>query len=241
VFYGPDQAAIHHARFGHLAREAAHLVRAELARAGLTTGTVVDLGCGTGIFAAELAAAGYDVTGVDISEAMVTLARAHAPAATFSVGSLHDFELPPAVAVVALGEALNYATDGRAGITALEQLATRVRAALAPGGVFVFDVATPGRGGPDRRRDRFHDDENGWSLGMQSTESDDRTTLERRITIFVREGDTGYRRVDEIHTLRLYGADVVRDALVAAGYDVEVRSGYDEPAAFGGWKVFIAR
>jgi 2-polyprenyl-3-methyl-5-hydroxy-6-metoxy-1,4-benzoquinol methylase len=89
-----------------------------LADAGLTVGTVVDLGCGSGIFAAILSEAGYDVRGVDPAPAMVDLARTHAPRATIELGSVHDFELPRAVAIVALGEVLNYATDSRAGLDA---------------------------------------------------------------------------------------------------------------------------
>ena len=238
MFYGPDQAIIHDTAFGHVARDAAALVLGELARTGLTTGTAVDLGCGSGIYAAALGAAGYDVVGVDISPAMVELARAAAPGATLTVGSVHDFEIPPAVAVTALGEVLNYATDPRAGLDAIARLAARVRAALLPGGVFVLDVATPGRGGPNGRRDRFHDHAD-WSLGMQSEELDG--TLVRRVAIFMREPDGSYRRVDETHTVRLYEPDAVRDVLANAGFDVEVRTGYAGPADFPGWGVFVSR
>jgi hypothetical protein len=45
------------------------------------------------------------------------------------------------VAVCAIGEALNYATDARAGLDAFRQLAQRAFEALATGGVFLFDVS----------------------------------------------------------------------------------------------------
>ena len=232
VFYGPDQAHIHDVRFGDLARDAADLVLDALPGPG----TVVDLGCGSGIFARALTDAGSSVVGVDLSPAMVSLARAAVPEGRFSVGSVHDFELPSAVAVVALGEVLNYATDQRAGLDALGALAGRVYDALEPGGVIAFDVSTPGRGGPDGTRDRFHDADD-WSLGMHSIEHDG--ILEREITIFVREGDT-YRRVDEHHVLRLYPEAEVVAALEDAGFQVKVRGGYAAPAEFPGWRVFVA-
>ncbi|MEO7069206.1 MAG: DUF480 domain-containing protein [Nostocoides sp.] len=47
---------------------------------------VVEVGCGPGQVAARLAAAGADVTGIDLSSAMVTEARVRVPAATFEVG-----------------------------------------------------------------------------------------------------------------------------------------------------------
>ena len=235
MYYGADQAAIHHERFGSLAREAAALVQARLRDAGIKGGLVVDLGSGSGIYARTMTDAGFDVIGVDISADMVALARAHAPAATFTVGSIHDFALPSGVvALTALGEVCNYATDTRAGLDALRTLAIKAADALARGGVFVFDVATPGRGAAGQR---FHDADD-WSLGLLMTEHDD--VLERAITIFARDGDA-YRRVDEHHVLRLYDPSAVEQLLADAGFEVEVRAGYDRPATFPGWKVFVSR
>jgi SAM-dependent methyltransferase len=234
VFYGPEQAAIHHEYFGRLARDAAKLVGGELRAAGLLDGTVVDLGSGSGIFAAAMSNAGYDVVGVDISAAMVELASASAPAATFTVGSIHDTDLPRAVAITALGEVLNYATDPRAGLDALAALAERVRAALVLGGLFVLDLATPGRGALGQR----FVDTGDWSIGVLMDEADN--TLTRRITIYVRDGDA-FRRVDETHVLRLYEPQAVVDVLTAAGFTTEVLEGYAGPVAFSGWKVFVAR
>lgn len=231
MFYGPDQARIHDRRFGDLARDAAELVLARVSGPG----TVVDLGCGSGIFSAAMANAGFSVVGVDIAPAMVDLARAAVPEGQFTVGSVHDFDIPPAVVVAALGEVLNYATDERTGLDALRALAARAYDALTPGGVFVFDVSTPGRGGPDGTRDRFHDADD-WSLGMHSVEHEG--TLERKITIFVRAGET-YRRVDEHHVLRLYPEAEAAAALESVGFQVEIRGGYADPAQFPGWRVFV--
>ena len=123
-FYGPHAAAIHHERFGMLADSASVALLEDLARQGHTRGTVVDLGCGTGLLARAACDAGYTVVGVDLSPAMLDLAREHAPTASLSLGSVHDVELPAGcVAVAAVGEVLNYATDVRAGldlVTAVE-------------------------------------------------------------------------------------------------------------------------
>src|SRR5260370_30626477 len=113
-FYGPAQAAIHHTAFGDLAETAARRLVGELHDTGHRRGTVVDLGCGSGILAGILTDAGYAVHGVDLSADMLDLARRTAPGPTFEHGSLLDVELPPTVAVTAIGEALNYATDLRA-------------------------------------------------------------------------------------------------------------------------------
>ncbi len=156
--------------------------------------------------------------GFDISPDMVELARARVPDAIIECSSLHDVVLPRAVAVTAIGEALNYATDPRAGLESLERLAARVRDALEPGGVFLFDVATPGRNGPSPVRQVFHDRDD-WSLYMRAEESEDHLTLDRVITVFRKTSDGQYRRSDEHHVLRLYEPDAVRRVLDGAGFD----------------------
>src|SRR3954468_24724574 len=49
-----------------------------LADAGRIRGRVLDAGCGTGALAVELAARGFDVTGIDFAERAIDLARARA-------------------------------------------------------------------------------------------------------------------------------------------------------------------
>jgi SAM-dependent methyltransferase len=73
--YAPDLAAIHDAGFGGFARDAAPGLLRRLRRAGIRDGLVVDIGCGSGIWARALTDAGYDVLGVDVSEAMLQIAR----------------------------------------------------------------------------------------------------------------------------------------------------------------------
>ncbi len=52
-------------------------------------GLVADLGCGEGRVAAHLAGLGLDVTGVDLSPAMIRIARATRPGIRFEAGSMH--------------------------------------------------------------------------------------------------------------------------------------------------------
>jgi SAM-dependent methyltransferase len=244
VFYGDVQARIHHTDFGRLAAAAAQQLLGLLVAAGHDSGTVYDLGSGSGILAAALTQQGYDVVGVDISPDMVALAQRTAPKAQFSVGSVHDVQLGPAVAVTATGEVLNYATDPAAGLAALAALAQRVHDVLAPGGVFLFDIAMPGRSGPQGRRVQFHDRPD-WSLGMHAVESADGTQLDRVIVIFSRDEDTGlYQRYDEHHVLRLYQAADVERVVKDAGFGVARAASYEDQewdtAPPAGWGVFVA-
>ena len=239
MFYGPEQAGIHHEAFGRLAGRAADLLTAELRRAGLASGTVVDLGCGSGILAGRMVEAGFDVVGFDLSAAMLDLARREAPSARFVQGSLLDAELPPSsVAVTATGEALNYAVDARAGDAAFEALVERIAAALVPGGVLLLDVSVHGRSGPDRLRVQFHD-RPGWSVGVREVEDD--TSVTRAIATFRRLDDGRYERTDERHVLHLYDPPWLQATLERAGFEVDLRAGYEAGESMAGWLVVLAR
>jgi SAM-dependent methyltransferase len=240
-FYGAEQARIHHERFGDLARDAARALAAILTSRGLTAGTITDLGCGSGILARVLTDLGYDVHGVDLSPHMIELAEQNAPRASFRCASLVDTPIAPSVAVTAIGEALNYATDSRAGFDAVTALARRVHAALAPGGVFLFDVATPGRNLGLDTRERVHD-QGDWVLTMRATEEGDR--LDRRIAIYSRGSDGRYERVDEHHVVHLYDPDELGRVLTEVGFTVETRTSYGAERGDStpptGWTVFVA-
>lgn len=58
-------------------------------------GPLVDVGCGPGHIAAFLADAGAEVTGIDLSEAMIASARAAYPDLTFTVGDYTQLLRPP--------------------------------------------------------------------------------------------------------------------------------------------------
>jgi len=93
--YQEDLAYIHDTGFGDFARRAAPGLLAMLRRHGIRRGRVVDLGCGSGIWAAELVAAGFEAVGVDLSAEMLEIARRRAPGAEFVHASLFDVDLPP--------------------------------------------------------------------------------------------------------------------------------------------------
>ena len=104
----------------------------------------LDLACGTGSVAAILAQQGLRVTGVDMSEDMLTVACAKTAdmpnAPRFVCQKLQELQLPRGVdlAVCAL-DSIDYILDPEDCKKAIE----RVYKALNPGGIFIFDVNTP--------------------------------------------------------------------------------------------------
>ena len=213
--YAADLAHIHHVGYTAFARAAAPALLRVL-RAHGVRGRVVDLGCGSGVWARALADAGYDVLGIDVSAAMLRIARATAPRARFRRASLFRAALPCCGAVTAIGEGLGYAFDRAAGWRGLERLFRRVHAALAPDGVFVFDVLAPGQLAPGTVR-HVHREGDGWATLVDATER--AGVLTRRITAFRRVGRS-WRRSREVHRVVLYERRALRRALVRAGFAV---------------------
>jgi SAM-dependent methyltransferase len=236
MFYDEDLAYIHDRGFTRMARNAAQTVLGLLKAQKIKGGLVVDLGCGSGVFAERLTRAGYDVLGVDLSDAMLNLARKRAPLARFQRGSLFRAKLPCCVAVSAIGESVNYLFDQK-GATRLPEFFGRVHRALKPGGVFVFDVAGPGRGAKPWLLDSEGTD---WAILVCKEEDIRRKILTRRMTIFRRVGRL-YRRSEEVHRLRLYSVGQITKTLTGAGFRVTRVPGYGKERFAPGLTGFVAR
>lgn len=115
-----------------------------MALEGVKPRTAVDLACGTGSVALILSEMGLQVTGVDLSEEMLTVAMDKASVLNhppmFVCQSLQELHLPRGVdlAVCAL-DSLDYITKPEDCQEAIQ----RIYKALNPGGIFIFDVNTP--------------------------------------------------------------------------------------------------
>jgi SAM-dependent methyltransferase len=238
--YREDLAHIHDVGFGHLANNAAQVLLHALRHGGIHQGTAIDLGCGTGLLARELAAAGYGVLGIDISEAMLDIAKERVPSAHFRQESFLKAELPQCVAVAAIGECFNYLFDeDNTEEQALYALLRHIHEALDPGGLLLFDVAEPGRV-PVSGSQQAHPQGEDWAVLMTAEEDLTKGLLTRRITTFRKVGEL-YRRDQEIHQLRLIRRTKVLESLSVLGFEVRILDSYGELRLPPGLTGFLAR
>ena len=235
--YKDDLAYIHDVGFGDFATNSAPGLLEMLRHGGVTSGLVVDLGCGSGIWAWELAGAGYDVLGVDLSAAMIDIARRRVPQGQFQIGSLLKVKLPQCDAVTSLGECFNYLFDKRGGISELRRLFRRIYAALNPGGLLIFDIAEPGRGKGPRQK---HKEGADWAVLVEVDEDPRTNRLTRRITSFRKVGSL-FRRNEEVHHLQLYKRSEVAKELRDVGFGVRTLRAYDSQPMIEGCIGFVAR
>jgi SAM-dependent methyltransferase len=139
----PGHSAWYVERFRTMAREGADLAgEARLIDAMLPRGArVLDAGCGTGRVGAFLAAAGHDVTGVDLDPHLIAAAREDHPGPRWLQGDLAELDLPERFdAVICAGNVMTFvAPDTRV------EILRRLRLHLAEGARAVIGFGA-GRG-----------------------------------------------------------------------------------------------
>lgn len=220
--YKRDLAYVHDVGFGSFAERAAPGVLNILRRSGISKGLVIDLGCGSGLWARRLVDAGYRVLGIDLSPHMIAIARQRVPECIFRRASFLDIDFPPCASITSLGECFNYLFDDRNRRSSLGRLFRRAYRALQSGGLLVFDVAEPGRAeGSDRRFWEGRD----WACLVEYKHDQRRNLLTRRITTFRKVGRQ-YRRAEETHVQQLYSGSQLADDLREIGFRVRTVRGY---------------
>jgi SAM-dependent methyltransferase len=212
--YGPDYMAIFPAEAGSGAAEADRAVRLLSLSAGAR---VLDIACGYGRHAVNLARRGINVVGLDLNAYFLGVAAQRAAdenaRAVFVRGDMRRLPFTSGFdAVVCLGGSFGQFASEDEDFALLRETAQ----ALKPGGKFLLDVANR-----DGILSRF--------IGKDWDELEDGTVVlhERRWDSLqgrvegkdVVVGPDGRRREYE-HSMRLYGAPEISSILRRAGFDV---------------------
>lgn len=196
---------------------------------GIEDGLVLDLGCGTGSLTEALAAAGYDMIGVDGSEDMLEIAMEKKAASGLDIlyllQDMREFELYGTVrAVVSSCDCLNYILDEQE----LTQVFKLVNNYLDPGGIFIFDLNTPYKYRELLGENTFAENRPEGGFIWENFFDAETGINEYDLTLFIREpGEKElFRRFEETHYQRAYSLETVRKALAEAG--MEFVAAYEE-------------
>ncbi len=174
---------------------------------------VLDVCCGTGYLAGLLVGRGFRVTGIDASAEMIQYARRAVPEAEFMLADAREFRLPRRFeGAVSTFDSLNHILDpGQlAGVFA------NVRAALAPGAPFFFDMLLEGAY-QTHWGENFSMVADDHVLIITGGSYDPATRqAECKVTMFRRLDE--WQRSDTVVIERAYTSEEIGTALAAAGF-----------------------
>lgn len=213
---------------GDPVREAA-LVRGILERRHSRAATLLDVACGTGAITAVLAGK-YQVSGLDISPAMLVVARGKLPGTPLYLADMASFKLDARFdAIVCTYQGVNHllgwpAWDGFFGC---------VHDHLNDGGLFVFDIATitylMTMASIPKIVQPFGDN----YLVIRVSMMDDRI-FSWHVEVFELQPDGRYRLLTETVRMRSFGLDQIRAALRSRFADLETIDGAGQPVTDDG-------
>ena len=187
---------------------------------GISDGLLLDLGCGTGKLTRLLAAEGYDMIGVDLSEEMLEIALEHEmedpKQILYLQQDMREFELYGTVrAIVSICDSMNYLED-------YEDLVQVLRLAnnyLDPGGIFVFDLNTPYKYREILGDSVIAENRDECSFIWENTFYEEDGVNEYDLTIFCREEGRLYRKYEETHFQKAFDPEDVKKRILEAGME----------------------
>lgn len=211
---------------------------------GLSGKSVLDLACGTGEFTWRLAKAGWDVTGVDLSDSMLLAARQKAEKKQLSIPlfqqDMRNLEgLGQFDAVTIFCDSLNYLTEE-------EDIKLTLRAVqrhLKPGGLLLFDVHSLYKMRRIFKDGTFTAVDDNVSYIWNCFDGEQPDSIEHELTFFVREeGLELYERFDEWHVQRSFASEQYRGWLQETGFtDIEITADFTgQPPKETSERIFFA-
>ncbi len=192
---------------------------------------VLDLACGTGKITFALRERGYDMTGIDLSEEMLSYAKD----ICYDKGindilwlcqDMRDFELYGTVdACVCCLDSVNYLTK----LSDVKKCFSLVHNYLIPDGVFIFDINTPYRFENVYGNNDYILENEGSLLAWRNEYNEKSKICNFYLSIFEENEDGLYERSDEIQREKCYSLKQIKSALNECGFElIKVYSDLDK-------------
>ena len=177
--------------------------------------SVTDLGCGTGVVTNYLASQGMDVTGVDLSPDMLSIASSGDETGTVSwiCADITEYEGPLCGCFISTMDTVGHITDP----DALSKMFTMVSDSLEEGGVFILDTTTRHHFEESLGENVFYEDYDDFTLLWVNHYNKDNKINHAELTLFELCEDDLYERYDGELTARFYSPEEIEDMAVKAG------------------------
>ena len=183
---------------------------------------VLDLACGTGKITFALRELGYDMTGVDLSEEMLSVARDICYEKDINdilwlCQDMREFELYGTVdACACCLDSINYLTK----ISDVKRCFSLVHNYLIPDGVFIFDVNTPYRFENVYGSNDYILEDECYLLAWRNEYNEKSRICKFYLSIFEENEDGSYERNDEVQLEKCYSMKQIKSALTECGFEI---------------------
>lgn len=182
--------------------------------------SLLDVACGTGLHLSHLSAR-FEVAGVDVSQAMVDLARKRNPGVPVECADMRSFQLGRRFdAVICLFSSITYAGT----VAGLDQTLRTFAAHLNPGGVCIVEPYLPPTAWVDGVLGMRTGSQPGLAVAMVDRAVRDGRRVRREIGYSVSTHDA-VDLINEVHEFMLFTRDEYAEAFRRAGFAVS----FDEP------------
>ena len=183
---------------------------------GISEGTVLDLGCGTGELTRLMAKKGYNMIAVDSSVDMLEIASQNREDGILYIHQrMEELELGESVqAAYSACDSVNYILEEED----LLQAFCRVYSHLMPGGIFLFDMNTDYKYRVLLGENTFAESRDEGSFIWENYYDEESAVNEYDLTLFIPEEGELFRRYTELHYQKNYSMERVRKLLEQAGF-----------------------
>ncbi|WLR61774.1 class I SAM-dependent DNA methyltransferase [Guptibacillus hwajinpoensis] len=218
--------------YDRLMEEAPYEKWSALVKGELSHGRILDLGSGTGECSIRLASAGYDVTAVDLSEHMLSVAQDKALKYNLPLNLLQqdmrELDTGETYDIVTIFcDSLNYVTDENG----VQDSFRSIYKHLKPGGVLLFDVHSLHKMENHFVGHTFASSEDDISYIWNSYAGKEEGSVEHELSFFVENEEGLYERFDELHFQRTFQMDDYIAWLTEVGFsNITVTADFTELA-----------
>lgn len=191
---------------------------------------LLELACGTGILSVELANLGFNVTGLDLSEDMISLAKERISeddeGLRFVTGDMLNLSEKDTYDVVTCySDSICYMPNEKA----VGQVFQGVYETLKDNGTFIFDVHSTYQIEEGFSEYSYHYQTDEFAFLWESYPGEEVYSVEHFLTFFVPSDDGKFERHDELHEERTYEIATYKTLLKNAGFkSVEVFADFEE-------------
>ncbi|MER2173981.1 MAG: class I SAM-dependent methyltransferase [Carnobacterium sp.] len=192
---------------------------------------VLELACGTGALAVALSKRGYTVTGLDLSDNMLSLANERAMAEKVDLPLIQAdmmelSDIGQYEAVTCFSDSLCYMPNEEA----VSKVFQQVYNVLTESGTFLFDVHSTYQTDKVFPGYMFNDQSEEISFLWKSYAGEEPHSVEHDLTFFVYDEELDlYERYDETHKERTYSIEQYKNMLSKAGFSsIEVSADFGD-------------